>query len=242
MLRRGRVSRIFFNQKFFDYPITLKAETFRNMGFLNTMETGFSYLASCIHKRKENFSRGLLHQPLWQEVSLFDVFEHYTENLWGRHPSQIDPSWGAQRVKGVSISAVLKERHREKSGRAERMRKIETSLIEEFSYPEAGTRWTLGCDRCRGGEARRQDYDARAGRRYSTEMPGMSSTPYLRQDGKRFTETGRFCHFLHADQGPRGRHERCAGGAGAHRGGAAVSRLYDGRRSDFASSSGKQNR
>ena len=135
MLRRGRVSRIFFNQKFFDYPITLKAETFRNMGFLNTMETGFSYLASCIHKRKENSLEDFYINRFGKKLySMF--FEHYTENLWGRHPSQIDPSWGAQRVKGVSISAVLKNAIEKKEGRKDR--KIETSLIEEFSYPKLG--------------------------------------------------------------------------------------------------------
>jgi hypothetical protein len=36
-------------------------------------------------------------------------FENYTENLWGRHPSEISPEWGAQRVKGLSIRAVLKD-------------------------------------------------------------------------------------------------------------------------------------
>ena len=63
-------------------------------------------------------------------------FENYTENLWGRHPSQIDPSWGAQRVKGVSVLAVVKNAllkpFRRKGGA------VETSLIEEFSYPKLG--------------------------------------------------------------------------------------------------------
>ena len=36
-------------------------------------------------------------------------FERYTENLWGRHPSKISPEWGAQRVKGLSITAILKD-------------------------------------------------------------------------------------------------------------------------------------
>ena len=36
MLLRNRISRIFFLRKFFDYPITLKPETFKNMGFKNT--------------------------------------------------------------------------------------------------------------------------------------------------------------------------------------------------------------
>ena len=54
MLTRRRVSRIFFNRKFFDYPISLKFETLTNMGLFITMQVGFSYLASVIHKRKEN--------------------------------------------------------------------------------------------------------------------------------------------------------------------------------------------
>ncbi len=54
MLTRNRVSRIYFDKKFFDYPISLKWETFKNMGFLTTMQAGFSYLASVLHKRQEN--------------------------------------------------------------------------------------------------------------------------------------------------------------------------------------------
>ena len=54
MLNRNRVSRIYFDQKFYDYPIQLKPELFMNMGFLQTMQVGFSYLASLIHKRPEN--------------------------------------------------------------------------------------------------------------------------------------------------------------------------------------------
>ena len=44
MLTRHRVSRIFFDGKFYDYPISLKLATFKNMGFANTMKCGFSYL------------------------------------------------------------------------------------------------------------------------------------------------------------------------------------------------------
>lgn len=53
MLRRNRISRIFFNNRFFDYPISLKPETFTNMGLGTTIEAGFSYLGSMVHKRKE---------------------------------------------------------------------------------------------------------------------------------------------------------------------------------------------
>lgn len=135
MLRRGRVSRIFFNQKFFNYPITLSADTFRNMGFVNTVECGFSYLKACIHKRPENSLEDFYINRFGRKLySMF--FEHYTENLWGRHPSQIDPSWGAQRVKGVSVKAVIKNALDKQFHK--KNRKVETSLIEEFSYPKLG--------------------------------------------------------------------------------------------------------
>ena len=135
MLGRGRVSRIFYLRKFFDYPITLKVDTFRNMGLKDTMEAGFSYAGSLVRKRKENSLEDFYINRFGKKLySMF--FENYTENLWGRHPSEIDPSWGAQRVKGLSIFAVLKNALEKQFGRKDR--EIETSLIEEFSYPKLG--------------------------------------------------------------------------------------------------------
>lgn len=135
MLTRHRVSRILFDSKFYDYPISLKFETFKNMGLLNTMKVGFSYMAALVHKlpedNLENFYINRFGRKLY---SMF--FEYYTENLWGRHPREIDASWGAQRVKGLSITAVLKDVF----GKIfhKKNRKVETSLIEEFKYPKLG--------------------------------------------------------------------------------------------------------
>lgn len=52
MLTRHRVSRILFDDKFYDYPVSLKMETLKNMGFITTMKVGFSYLASLVHKSR----------------------------------------------------------------------------------------------------------------------------------------------------------------------------------------------
>ena len=54
MLIRNRVSRIYYLKKFFDYPISMKIETFKNMGLARTIKAGFSYLKSVFIKRKEN--------------------------------------------------------------------------------------------------------------------------------------------------------------------------------------------
>ena len=135
MLVRERVSRIYYMKHFFDYPVTLKAETIKNMGFATTMKAGFSYLKSCICKKPEdsleNFYINRFGKVLY---SMF--FEGYTEKLWGRHPSEISADWGSQRVKGLSIKEVLKNMF---SGKKKKdSKEVETSLIEQFWYPKFG--------------------------------------------------------------------------------------------------------
>ena len=136
MLKRNRVSRIYYDQKFFDYPISLKWETFANMGLITDIIAGFSYLSSVIHKREEKSLEDFYINRFGRKLySMF--FEHYTENLWGRHPSEIDPSWGAQRAKGLSVFAIIKNMF-SKLLPGRKNRHVETSLIESFSYPKLG--------------------------------------------------------------------------------------------------------
>lgn len=134
MLTRRRVSRIYYNKKFFDYPVTMKWATIKNMGFFVTVRAGFSYLASLIHRLPEtsleNFYINRFGKVLY---SMF--FEGYTEKLWGRHPKYISADWGSQRVKGLSIRAVIADMLGKIFGRR---KKIETSLIEEYIYPKLG--------------------------------------------------------------------------------------------------------
>lgn len=135
MLVRERVSRIYYLRKFFDYPISLKFETIKNLGFVRTMQSGFSYLKSIFFKKKEDSLENFYINRFGKKLySMF--FEGYTEKLWGRHPSEISADWGSQRVKGISIMAVLKDAfskafHLNKN-------KVETSLIEEYHYPKFG--------------------------------------------------------------------------------------------------------
>lgn len=135
MLRRNRLSRIFFKRKFFDYPVSLKWETIKNMGFGTTIVVGCSYLKSAVCKRKEQSLEDFYINRFGKK--LYEMFfENYTQNLWGRHPSQISPEWGAQRVKGLSILAIMKDIFGKMFH--QKNRKIETSLIEEFAYPKYG--------------------------------------------------------------------------------------------------------
>ncbi len=135
MLRRNRLSRIYFKNKFFDYPVSMKFNTIKNMGLATTVIVGFSYLKTFFYKREEKSLEDFYINRFGKKLySMF--FENYTENLWGRHPSEISPEWGAQRVKGLSIMAVLKDIFGKIFNKKNRT--VETSLIEEFAYPKLG--------------------------------------------------------------------------------------------------------
>lgn len=136
MLIRTRVSRIYYLHKFFDYPISMKASTFRNMGFRRTVKSGFGYVGSAICKRKEknleDFMINRFGKPLYHMF-----FERYTEKVWGRHPRDIDASWGAQRIKGLSLMKAVGN-ILAKPFRGKNSSHVETSLIEQFAYPKKG--------------------------------------------------------------------------------------------------------
>lgn len=137
ILLRHRVSRIFFLRKFFDYPISMKKQTFINMGFIRMMRAGLGYLWACIHKLPEtsleNFYINRFGKPLYEMF-----FEAYTEKVWGIHPSKLGADWGSQRVKGLSVTAVIKDMFQKAFGTKKNNVETETSLIEQFIYPKFG--------------------------------------------------------------------------------------------------------
>lgn len=135
MLIRSRLSRIYFKGKFFDYPVSLKPATLKNMGFFTTIAVGASYLVSRIHKRPENSLEDFYINRFGKKLYAM-FFENYTENLWGRHPREISPEWGAQRVKGLSVTVILKDILQK--GFRKKNKLVETSLIESFAYPKLG--------------------------------------------------------------------------------------------------------
>lgn len=142
MLVRTRISRIYYLKKFFDYPISLKIKTLTNMGFIKTTKVGFSYLKTIFHKRKEDSLEDFYINRFGKKLYKM-FFEKYTEKVWGRHPSEISSSWGAQRIKGLSIRAIIKDISNKRLNKKDK-NNTETSLIEEFWYPKYGPRTTLG--------------------------------------------------------------------------------------------------
>jgi protoporphyrinogen oxidase len=141
MLVRHRKSRIYFMRQFFDYPITLSADTLRRLGFSKTMRIGFSYLHAVLFpiKNEQNLEQFFINR-FGRELYL-TFFKSYTEKVWGIQCNQISAEWGAQRIKGLSIYKtvlhVLKKLvPKKKEDIAQK--DVETSLIEQFLYPKYG--------------------------------------------------------------------------------------------------------
>ena len=145
MLVRRRLSRIYFLRKFFTYPIQLSLDTLTKLGLWTTIAIMFSYLKAQLLPRKpeknlEDFMINRFGQVLYK---LF--FKDYTEKVWGIPCDKISAEWGAQRIKGVSISKAIRhaiqsatKKKQKVAGNDIAQKDTETSLIEQFLYPKFG--------------------------------------------------------------------------------------------------------
>jgi len=139
MLVRSRLSRIYFDGKFFDYPLKANVETAWKLGPLTCMAFGLSYVwAKLFPRRPEKSLEDFFINRFGRRLYL-RFFKEYTEKVWGTSCDRISAEWGAQRVKSLSIGkallhALLKPFRRGAGlGGAE-----QTSLIERFLYPKYG--------------------------------------------------------------------------------------------------------
>ena len=142
MLVRQRKSRIYFLRRFFDYPISLTAATFRNMGLTRTVSCGLSYMRSALlPQREEKSLEDFIINRFGKQLYL-TFFKSYTEKVWGVPCHEISAEWGAQRIKGLSLKGVvthfLKKAFGPKDSGNIAQKKTETSLIEKFLYPKLG--------------------------------------------------------------------------------------------------------
>ncbi len=140
MLLRRRISRIFFMRKFFDYPISLTIKTVFNLGLLKTFIIGLSYIKAKVFKIKKEKSLEDFFITRFGKALYKTFFKDYTEKVWGVSCDKIQPEWGAQRIKGLSIARAIKHAVKAAVRRDASIgqKEIETSLISQFLYPKFG--------------------------------------------------------------------------------------------------------
>jgi protoporphyrinogen oxidase len=151
-LMRPRMSRIFYEGKYYDYP--LKAlNALSNLGIIEAIRCVASYGWAKVHPPKDesNYENWLVARFGWRLYRHF--FKTYTEKVWGVPVNQMPADWAAQRVKGLTLGNAIKNALLPK-----RNQKDITSLIEEFQYPKFGP--GMMWERCRdlvvglGGDVR----------------------------------------------------------------------------------------
>jgi protoporphyrinogen oxidase len=140
MLIRSRLSRIFYGGKFYNYPVTLEASTVKNLGLVRIARMGVSYIKARIRPLPENSLEDFYVNRFGREL-YNTFFRDYTEKVWGVPCSEIAPDWGAQRVKGLSVSTTIAHAIKKYFVRKPKdisQKDTETSLIEYFLYPKLG--------------------------------------------------------------------------------------------------------
>jgi len=130
-MKRPRQSRIYYKNKFFNYPLT-PVNALLGVGLIDTVRILCSFgITQLFPSKTENtFEEWVSNRFGKRLFSIF--FKTYTEKVWGIPCSEIQAEWAAQRIKGLSLySAVINALFKPGGN------KIKT-LIDEFDYPEFG--------------------------------------------------------------------------------------------------------
>ena len=129
-LTRSRLSRIYYNGRFFHYPLQPR-NALAGLGLVSSVRILASYLKARLfpHLPEDSFEHWVANRFGRYLYQIF--FKTYTEKVWGIPCDQIQAEWAAQRIKGLSLwSAVISSLYKP--------RKVIKSLISEFRYPRLG--------------------------------------------------------------------------------------------------------
>jgi len=130
-LLRPRMSRIYWNKRFLDYPLR-GPDVIRKLGPVELARCLASYLRAAARPSKTEDS---LEEWVTNRFGrrLFELFfKTYNEKVWGVPASEIRSEWAAQRIKGLSFFSAAKAAFFGNRGN-----KIK-SLIGQFNYPRFG--------------------------------------------------------------------------------------------------------
>ncbi len=131
-LVRERHSHIFYNRKFFPYPLDAWI-TLRLLGPWQTMLCGLSYLRARLWPKHDpkSLADWTTNQFGRRLYNIF--FRDYSAKLWGMPADAISADWAQQRINRLNLlQAVLNALRPKQSGA------VVKSLIKQFKYPRQG--------------------------------------------------------------------------------------------------------
>jgi protoporphyrinogen oxidase len=136
MLVRPRSSRIFYDDKFFAYPLKPFEALFK-LGIIRSALCVLSWLKARLFPVRDprNFEDWVSNQFGKRLFNTF--FKSYTEKVWGMSCREISADWAAQRIKGLSLGSAIRNALLPKRQPKDRTKVIKT-LINSFRYPRKG--------------------------------------------------------------------------------------------------------
>jgi len=137
MLVRERRSRILYSGQLFDYPIAMSLDTISKLGLPRLAAIMGSYLKARAFPIRDQRSLEDFFVNRFGRVLYRTFFKEYTEKLWGVPCDQISSEWGAQRIKGLSVTKAVLDMCRRLLPLGAKAA-TETSLIRRFMYPKFG--------------------------------------------------------------------------------------------------------
>ena len=131
-IHRRRKSRIYYNGRFFAYPLRA-SNALLNLGLLTSTLCVLSYVRALLQpiESPANFEQFMCNRFGRRLYSIF--FKAYTEKVWGMPCSAISADWAAQRIKDFSLRVAMRDALLGRRGKA-----VHTTLIDSFHYPRHG--------------------------------------------------------------------------------------------------------
>src|SRR5215467_1636111 len=149
-VRRPRLSRIYYQRKFFYYPLR-PLNAMLGLGLWQGLRIVLSYVKWRLlpYRHEDTFEQWVTNR--FGRRLFLTFFKAYTEKVWGIPCSELKAEWAAQRIKDLSLRTLLLQMYR-------RPRRTIRTLVEEFHYPRLGPgmMWQAVRDRVEhaGGEVR----------------------------------------------------------------------------------------
>jgi protoporphyrinogen oxidase len=131
-LLRRRLSRIYYDGTYYDYPIRL-GNVLSGLGPIESLRCALSFCWVRVHPPKDldTFEGWTARAFGWRLYRKF--FKTYTEKIWGMPATAIKADWAAQRIKSLTLGTAVRN-----ALFPDRFSKKVTSLIDEFNYPRLG--------------------------------------------------------------------------------------------------------
>tara|TARA_Y100000031_G_scaffold154807_1_gene203656 strand:- start:614 stop:2194 length:1581 start_codon:yes stop_codon:yes gene_type:complete len=140
MLERSRLSRIFYRNVFFSYPLVFTVMVAWKLGIINTFLIPLSYFKAKVFpfKDESTLDKFVINRFGKRLFNIF--FKEYTEKVWGVPCNVIKSDWGAQRIKGLSLKNAIIHAIKDIFSRdfKHSLKDRETTLINRFFYPKLG--------------------------------------------------------------------------------------------------------